>query len=53
MVKSNCKYLLRPFRPHDFFIGLGLVGARWFNLIRFFPAYYKAQAYYRAKTTSQ
>jgi GT2 family glycosyltransferase len=49
MIKANCKYLLKPFRPHYFFVGMALVAARWLNLIRFFPIYYKASNSYRKK----
>lgn len=48
LAKSNCKYLIKPFRPHYFFVGMGLLLARWFNLVRYFPAYLKAQSFYRS-----
>jgi GT2 family glycosyltransferase len=43
LAKSSCKYLFKPFRPDYFIVALGLLLARWFNLIRFFPEYCKAQ----------
>jgi len=48
LAKSSCRYLLRPFRPDYFIVGIGLLLARWFNLIRFFPDYLKAQSFYRS-----
>jgi GT2 family glycosyltransferase len=48
LAKSCCRYLIKPFRPHYFFVGMGLLLARWFNLIRYFPAYLKAQSFYRS-----
>jgi GT2 family glycosyltransferase len=48
LVKSNCKYLIGPFKPHYFIIGIGLILARSFNLIRFFPGYFRARARYRS-----
>jgi GT2 family glycosyltransferase len=47
--KSSCKYLFKPFRLDYFVVGASLVVARWFNLIRFLPAYWKAQSFYRLK----
>ncbi|MBI3853201.1 MAG: glycosyltransferase [Verrucomicrobia bacterium] len=47
--KSCCKYLLKPFRPDLFIVGITLVVARWFNLIRFLPSYWNAQSVYRTK----
>jgi GT2 family glycosyltransferase len=46
--KSNCRYLFRPFKPHYFFVGMALLLARWFNLVRYFPAYLKAQSFCRS-----
>ena len=48
LAKSNCKYFFRPVKPHYFFVGMALLLARWFNLIRYFPAYLKAQSFYRS-----
>ncbi len=42
LIISSCKYLIRPIRPHFFLVGLMLVIARWINMIRFFPRYFKA-----------
>ncbi len=47
--KSACKYLFKPFKPQYFFLGIGLVLARWWNLLRFFPSYYRAQRFYCQK----
>jgi GT2 family glycosyltransferase len=47
LAKSCCKYLIHPFKPQYFFMGIALVIARWFNLIRFFRIYYKAWNIYR------
>jgi len=46
---SYCKYLLKPFRPHHFVVGIALVVARCANLIRFLPAYLRAQSLYRSR----
>lgn len=48
-LKSCCRYLLKPFRPHYFVVGVALIVVLWFNLIRFFPAYWRAQSLYRFK----
>lgn len=48
-LKSCCKYLLKPFRPYYFFVGIALVVVRWFNLIRFLPGYWRAQYLYRSR----
>ena len=48
LAKSCCRYLVKPFRPENVLVGLCLVVARWFYLIRFFPQYLKAQAFYRS-----
>lgn len=50
MIKSNCKYLIYPFKPQYFIVGIGLVAARWINLIRFYPAYYNAYRFYCKRT---
>lgn len=50
LAKSCCRYLIRPFKPQYFLAGLGLVAARWFNMIRFFPAYNKARKMCRRQT---
>jgi GT2 family glycosyltransferase len=47
--KSCCKYLVKPFKPFHFIIGIALVLVRWFNLLRFLPAYWRAQSFYRSK----
>jgi GT2 family glycosyltransferase len=52
LTKSSCKYLLMPFRPDYFVLGMSLLLARWFNLIRFLPAYWKAQSLYRTKLST-
>jgi GT2 family glycosyltransferase len=52
LAKSSCRYLIHPFKPQYFFAGIGLVTARWFNLIRFFPAYYQAQNLHRRQIPS-
>ena len=48
MTRSCFRYLAKPFKPEQFLIGLGLVLARWYNLIRFLPHYWKAQRFYRS-----
>jgi GT2 family glycosyltransferase len=53
MAKSSCRYLIKPFRPHHFIAGLGLVLARWFNLIRFLPEYVKAQKFYSSDVAAR
>lgn len=47
--KASCKYLLRPFKPRNFFVSLALTAVRGVCLVQFFPAYWKAQSCYRAK----
>ncbi len=47
-LKSNCRYLIKSFRPLQFFTGLALVFARWFYLLRFFPTYLKARIFYQS-----
>jgi len=49
MIWSNCKYLLKPYNPYYFFLGIALVVTRWFNLVRFLPVYYRAYRSYRKK----
>lgn len=49
LAKLSLKCLLGPFRPGQFLAGIGLILARWFNLIRFLPNYWNAQSLYRAK----
>jgi GT2 family glycosyltransferase len=49
LVKLCLKCLQTPFRPYHFVTGIGLVLARSFNLIRFLPEFWKAQARYRLK----
>jgi GT2 family glycosyltransferase len=49
LTKSCCRYLISPFKPQFFFIGLGIVLARWFYLLRYLPAYLRAQQNYRLK----
>jgi GT2 family glycosyltransferase len=49
LAKSCCRYLVKPFRPENCLLGLCLVVARWFYLVRFFPQYLKAQAFYRSR----
>jgi GT2 family glycosyltransferase len=49
--KSCCKYLIKPFRPHYFIVGIALVAARSFNLIRFYPEYWRARSFYRSKVS--
>jgi len=49
LAKSFCRYLLNPFRPDYFIVGIALVVVRWFNLIRFLPEFWKAQSLYRSK----
>ena len=49
LARLCAKCLIRPFRPLHSLGGVGLVFARWFNLIRFFPEYWRAQAQCRAK----
>ena len=48
-LKSNCRYLVKSFKPLQFSIGLALIGARWFYLVRFLPTYFNARALYRPK----
>ena len=49
--KSCCKYLVKPFRPDYFVVGATLVVARWLNLIRFLPSYWRAQSVYRSRVS--
>jgi GT2 family glycosyltransferase len=52
-VKSSCRYLVKPFRPDYFLVGMGLLLARWFNLVRYFPDYLKAQRFYSSEVAAR
>ncbi|HEU5070017.1 MAG TPA: glycosyltransferase [Verrucomicrobiae bacterium] len=47
------RYVARRFNPYYFVVGVALVCTRWFNLLRFFPAYRRAQIFYREHIRSR
>jgi GT2 family glycosyltransferase len=52
-LKSNCRYLVKSFKPLHFSIGLSLIFAQWFYLVRYFPAYLDAQRLYSPRPNSR
>lgn len=52
-MKSNCRYLVKSFKPLHFFVGLLRIFAQWFYLVRFFPAYLNAQRIYSSWPNSR
>ena len=52
-LKANCRYLVKSFRPLHFSLGLSLVIAQWFYLVRYFPAYLSAQRFYSSRPNSR
>jgi GT2 family glycosyltransferase len=54
MLKSYMGYLVRrPVRPHYFLIGVALTLVRSFNMIRYFPLYFRSYSSNRRKFDSQ
>ncbi len=47
-LRSSLRFLLVEFHPHYFCLAVGLVIARWWNLIRLFPQFHRAAVKYRA-----
>jgi GT2 family glycosyltransferase len=52
-LKANCRYLVKSFKPLNFFVGLSLICVQWFYLVRFFPAYLNAQRFYHSRPNNR